>query len=125
MSQVFFKIGATDFSGAVDVQSYAVNNNEVYESWTDANWIEHRNVVRHRIEGRLTLGYRKATDFATAVSTIATAVSANGYAACTLLALNDGTTHAADCFLDIVGDARWDETNSRQWQTLEINVRER
>jgi len=125
MSKIFFKVGSTDFSSAVDIRNFDVNNVEVAESWTDANWIEHRTVVRTRVEGRVVLGYASATDFATAVSTISTALSTNGYASCTVLCNNDGTTHTVDCYLTIRGTGEWDEINSRQWQTLEIQIRQR
>ena len=125
MSMVFFEVGATDFSSAVDRQSYAVNLVNVEESWTDAAWTEHRRVVRTRIQGTLTLGYASAADFAAAVSAIASALSSTGYASCTLLCNNDGTTHTGDCYLTILGTGQWDVTNSRQWQTLTVEVSER
>ena len=125
MAMIFFQVGLTDLTPAVDVQHYDVNVNDVYTAWTDANWIEHRDKVRTRIEGRIILGYSNAASFAAAVTTIATALSANGYAACTVRTNNDGTTHSGDFFLEIQGTGRWDELNSRQWQTLEIEIRER
>ena len=124
-SKVFFKIGQTDFSAAVDPQDFDVNCVDVFDSWTDANWIEHREFIRMRIQGRLVLGYASATDFSSAVSTIASALSANGYASCTILCNNDGTTHTGDCYLTISGSGQWDLTNTRQWQTLTVEVYER
>lgn len=126
MSKIFFKIGNTDFSAAVDVQNYSVDDVEVFESWTDANWVEHRNYVRTRLQGRILLGYRNAADFAAAVSAIASAKTANGgYASCTLWVNNTGANDTGDCYLTIVGTGKWDEANGRQWQTLEIDVQER
>ena len=125
MSMTFFQVGLTDFSSAVDPQDFDVNLVEVYDTWTDANWIEHRDIIRTRIQGRLVLGYASAADFAAAVSAISTALSANGYASCTLYCNNDGTTHTGDCYLTIDGAGQWDLTNTRQWQTLTVEVFER
>ena len=74
MAMIFFQVGLTDLTPAVDVQHYDVNVNDVYTAWTDANWIEHRDKVRTRIEGRIILGYSNAASFAAAVTTIATAL---------------------------------------------------
>ena len=125
MSKVFFKIGNTDFSSAVDVQNYDVNDLPVYDSWTDINRVEHRTYIRSRLQGRFSLGYSTEANYAAAVSAIRTARGAAGYTSCSLWSNNDGSTRTADCYLHLTGAARWDLHNSRQWQTLEVEVFER
>lgn len=125
MSRIFFKIGTTDFSDAVDIQNYDVNDTPIFDVWTDINQIEHRSYLRTRLQGRFTLGYASETDFAAALNTIRTALASTGYTACQLWSNNDGATRTADCFLELTGAARWNLTTGRQWQTLEVNVYER
>ena len=125
MSIIFFKIGNTDFSEAVDRQNYAVDNETVTVPWTDINGTEHRDFVRTRLTGRFTLGYSDATAFAAAISAISSAVATNGYASCSVYANNDGTTHTADCYLTLRGGAKYDFTNDRQWQTVDVELLER
>ena len=125
MSAVFFAIASQDLTDAVDIQNFDVNEEPVYTSWTDINGTEHRDYIRTRIEGRFTLGFSDATAFASAVSTIQTALATTGHAQIQIFVNNDGTTHIADCYLEITGAAKWDFTNLRQWQTLEVRVFER
>lgn len=126
MSIIFFKIGNTDFSAAIDRQNYAVDNETVTVPWTDINGTEHRDFVRTRLSGRFTLGYSDTSDFAAAVAAIASAVATNGYAAsCQVYANNDGTTHTADCYLTLLGGAKYNFDTGRQWQTLDVELTER
>lgn len=125
MSIIFFKIGTTDFSEAVDRQNYAVDNETVTVPWTDINGTEHRDFVRTRLSGRFTLGYSDATAFAAAISAISSAVATNGYASCQVYANNDGTTHTANCYLTLTGGAKYNFDTDRQWQTLDVELIER
>ena len=63
MSKLFFQIGVKDLTPYEDIQNHNVNKIEVFQSWTDGNWIERRAVIRSRIEGRVTLGFASAEDF--------------------------------------------------------------
>ena len=81
--------------------------------------------VRTRLSGRFTLGYSDATAFAAAISAISSAVATNGYTSCQVYANNDGTTHTADCYLTLRGGAKYDFTNDRQWQTVDVELLER
>lgn len=125
MSIIFFKIGNTDFSEAVDRQNYAVDNETVTVPWTDITATEHRDFVRTRLTGRFTLGYSDATAFAAAITAISSAVATNGYASCQVYANNDGTTHTIDCYLTLRGGAKYDFINDRQWLTLDVELIER
>lgn len=125
MSKVFFKIGQTDYSEAVNIQEYDVNTVPVYEAWTDVLWIEHRNYVRDRVQGRFELGYRSAAEFNAAASAIRAAVASTGYASCTVLSNSDGALHTGDFYITISGAAKWNLTNGRQWQTLAVDLYER
>lgn len=125
MSKVFFKIGTTDFTSAVDIQNFAVNSYPVFEAWTDINGIEHRTYKRTRLQGRFMLGYASETAYAAALATIRGAANAEGYAEVQVWSNNDGATQTADCFLHLVGAAKWDLAAERQWQTLEVEIYER
>lgn len=46
-----FKLGAKDYSNRVLAGAYAVQSKDVYNTWTDCNYVEHRDKVRERIEG--------------------------------------------------------------------------
>ena len=52
---ILFKIDSTDLTEWEDKEQHSVNQEEVYASWTDGNYIEHREVVRTRISGSVVL----------------------------------------------------------------------
>jgi len=125
MSVIFFKIGNTDYTGYVDVQNFLVNKEEIFTSWTDINGLEHRDHVRTKVSGRFVLGFRDSTTFASVVSDISTALSTNGYTSCQVYCNNTGSTETIDAYLTLTGNGKYDFTNTRQWQTLEIEIVER
>lgn len=125
MSQIFFKIGNTDYSAYIDQQNFLVNNEEIFSSWTDINGAEHRDHIRTRVSGRFVMGFRDSVTFASVVSAISTALATNGYAYCQIYCNNTGTTLTVDAYLTLTGEAKYDFTNSRQWQTLQVEITER
>ena len=122
---IFFKIGNTDFSDAINVQDFDVNDEEIYSSWTDINGTEHRDHIRKRVSGSFALGYSSVPDFAAAVSAIGAALAANGYTACQVYCNNDGTTHSINAYLTLEGAGKYDIRNSRQWLTIDVRIMER
>lgn len=57
------KIGSTDITKHILTGSYSVNATDVYHKWTDANQVEHRDVVRQRVSGGFTLKFLTASDY--------------------------------------------------------------
>ncbi len=125
MSQIFFKIGNTDYSAYIDRQNYLVNNEEIFSSWTDINGTEHRDHIRTRVSGRFVMGFRDSATFASVVSAISAALATNGYTSCQIYCNNTGATLTVDAYLTLTGEAKYDFTNSRQWQTLDVEITER
>ena len=120
---VFFKIGATDVTPWIDIQNYEMDREDVYSSWTDGNWVDHRVIARTRISGEFQAGFEKATDFAAFMSLLQTAKTADGYYAVTAYCGNTGTTEVFNAYLDTESEAKWDLVNSRQWQVVTVKVR--
>jgi hypothetical protein len=59
-SPVFLRLGSTDLSAFADIQNWKVNQVDVWQEWTDGNWIDHREIVRQRVEGSFKLGFKTA-----------------------------------------------------------------
>lgn len=125
MPSFFFKIGSTDLTPKADIQEYSVNRVDVYDTWTDGNRIEHREVTRTRIEGSIKLGFKSEADLSSFLSLLSGAKTADGYWSCGLYLQNAGTTATANVFLDPVGEAKWDTKNGRAWIVQTLAVRER
>ncbi|MBR2697522.1 MAG: hypothetical protein IKE76_02945 [Clostridia bacterium] len=122
MPSEFFKIGATDVTPWIDIQNYEMNREDVYTSWTDGNWVEHRVIARTRIAGEFKAGFDKATDFAAFMTLLQTAKTAGGYYSVTAYCNNTGTTETFDAYLDTEDADKWDLVNGRQWQVVTVQV---
>lgn len=121
-NMTFLKIGSTDVSGWIDKQSYQVNSEDVYENWTDGNWITHRVIARQRISGSCKAGFSKAADFAAFRQLLTTERQPDGWYTVTVYVNSTGATETIQAYLDVEGDDRWDLLNSRQWQVQEIRI---
>lgn len=122
MPSYFFKISSTDLTAFEDIQNHDVNRDDVYDTWTDGNWVDHRVIVRTRISGTVKLGFKKATDFADFMTLLGTAKDAEGFYPISVYCNNTGTTETINAFLDVSGADKWDLNNSRQWQVVTIKI---
>ena len=50
-----FMIGDDDFTNFITVPSYKVNYGPVYNTWTDANYKQHRDILRYKVQGSFKL----------------------------------------------------------------------
>lgn len=50
-----FMIGEDDFTNFITVPSYKVNYGPVYNTWTDANYKQHRDILRYKVQGSFKL----------------------------------------------------------------------
>lgn len=126
MPSVFFKIDTTDITAYIDVQSYAVNREDVFEEWEDGNWITHRVIARTRYTGSFQAGFASAADFTAFMTLLSTKKNADGYYPVTAYINNTGTTETFNAFLDVANDDdKWDAKHSRQWQVSTVAVTQR
>lgn len=126
MPSVFFKIDTTDITAYIDVQSYAVNREDVFEEWEDGNWITHRVIARTRYTGSFQAGFASAADFSAFMTLLSTKKNADGYYPVTAYINNTGTTETFNAFLDVANDDdKWDAKHSRQWQVSTVAVTQR
>ena len=120
MPSVFFKISTTDLTAYEDIQNHDVQKENVWTSWTDGNWTEHREIVRTRVTGTVKLGFKSATDYTTFQTLLTTAQDAEGYYPITVYCNNTGTSETVNAFLEITGEDKWG--SSRQWQVVTIKI---
>lgn len=125
MNMMFFKIGSTDLSQYADIQNYNINEADVFQSWTDGNWIDHRDMVRTRITGTVLLGFKTAASWSAFQTLLASQRNAAGYYPVTLYVNNTGTTETIDAFLDMTNATKWDLVNDRFWRVQTVKVTER
>ena len=51
MSEIYATVGTTDITKYIIKDTYKMNAEPVYESWTDGNFHEHRIRIRERVKG--------------------------------------------------------------------------
>ena len=122
---VFFQIGSTDLTPYIDIQNFNINSEEVYETWTDGNFVEHRDISRSRISGTLKLGFDDLTDFDNFRSLLASNRNINGYYPIQIYVNNLNSTQSINAFIDPNGSAKWDIVNGHQWLVVTLDVRGR
>lgn len=109
----------------MDIQNCGLNQANVYQTWTDGNWEDHRDVVRTRVSGSVKLGFASEANFNTFLTSIAAAELEDGTVKIKAYVNNVKTVCEFYAFVDIEGAGKWDLTNSRQWQVLTVKVSEK
>ena len=122
---ILFKIDSTDLTAWEDKEQHSVNQEEVYASWTDGNYIDHREVVRTRISGSVVLKFKKESDFNTFKALLTSARSVNGYYPVTVWVSNLQTSETINAFLSVTGETKWDVTCPRAWRGVSISIVQR
>ena len=125
MSMVFFKIGSTDLTAFADIQNYSVNQDDVWQEWTDGNWNGHRDIVRTRISGTVKLGFRTAASWEAFLALLAAEKTAAGYYPVTLYVNNTGALETVSAFLDMTNATKWDLVNDKFWRVQTVKITER
>ena len=119
--------GANTYSydSALDRRRYEINRATVYQSWTDANWIEHRPIVRQRVRGELHLGFKDKSVYDSFLTRLAAGRNADGYNSVSLLVNNSGAVETINAFLTVTDSGAWDVANEREWHDVTVRVEER
>lgn len=124
-SPIFFKLGSTDLSPAADIQNWKVDQVDVYQEWTDGNWIDHREIVRQRIEGSFQLGFKTESAWTDFTTLLAAAKNAAGYYTLQIYVNNLASSETVNAFLEISAANKWDLVNSRFWRVVSVKLQQR
>lgn len=57
-----FMIGDNDYTKFITVPSYKMNYAPVFNTWTDANYVVHRDILRYKISGSFKLLFNSEED---------------------------------------------------------------
>lgn len=126
MPLTLLSIGGSDLTQYMDIQNYTVNNTPEFETWTDANRIEHRHKFRDRLEGSLKIGFRSSTEISTFLTLLSNNIQSGGYYIASVYSNDDDTLHTGvNIYLDGVTEIKRDLTNGRIWSAYDLTLRER
>lgn len=78
MAYVIFKIGATDYTPKLIRQDYDVEVRDVTETWVDANYLTHNEVVRTRVSGTVRLLFQSPAEYNAFQTDLAAVRAADG-----------------------------------------------
>lgn len=117
-----FTINTTDLTKWEKTAEHAVNREDVFEVWTDGNWVDHRVIGRTRVNGTVTLTFWKESDYANFVSLLSSERDAEGYYPITVWCANTNTTETVNAYLDIVGSTKFDVTAPIKHNTVTIQI---
>lgn len=120
-----FKISTTDLTPWEDTTRHQVNRTDVFEEWTDGNWITHRVISRTRISGTVVLSFAREADFTAFMTLMTTARTLNGYYPITVWCSNTNSTESINAFLDIAGDTKWDVTAPIKHHDITVTITQR
>lgn len=120
-----FKISTTDLTPWEDTTRHQVNRADVFDEWTDGNWITHRVISRTRISGTVVLSFSREADFTAFMTLMSTARDLNGYYPITVWCSNTNSTESINAFLDISGDTKWDVTAPIKHHDITIAITQR
>ena len=120
-----FTIGSTDLTKWEKKEDHTVNREDVYEEWTDGNWITHRVIARTRISGTVKLSFARESDFTNFMTLLSSQRDANGYYPITVWCSNTNTSETLNAFLDVAGDTVWDVTAPIKHHDITIAITQR
>lgn len=125
MADILFKIGETDLTKYENKEKHNVNQDKMFTSWTDGNWVEHREVVRTRISGSVVLSFPRAADYAAFLALLSSEIDPNGYYTISVWCSNTNSTETIEAFLSVDGETQWDVTCPIKWQGITVEISER
>ena len=119
-----FELNGTDFSQSVVSGSYKVNEEDVYDKYTDANGREHRNIYRTRVSGSFNMLFRSGKGYQDFLTCMSESKTKGGYHPCKLAVNNKGTIVERDMFISFAPGREIDGSLRQKVGEITINVEE-
>lgn len=117
-------INSVDFTPYIISKSYAINKQDTYETWTDANGIVHRSIYRTRISGDFNMKFIDRTKY-NAFLTALSAVKTDGYYPVTLYVNNTLASETINAFITIHPAMSAQYTNYPEMEEFTVEVMQR
>lgn len=124
MALNLFLLGANDYTNNIINETYDVQKEDVYVSWTDGNFIDRREITRTRIVGKFTMRFRTLASYEAFVADLSSAKTSGGYYACTIWANNTVDSNSANLFISMSPVAHQKPNLVMDYQEFEVTVKE-
>lgn len=122
--KIMFKINNTDYSTRVIGENYKVQSNDEYETWTDANGLEHRSAYRTRISGTFDMYFTNETDYLSFQTVLNTNKQSDLTYPITIYDARTGTEENINSFIDYTVDLYRNPAFTDRIQNLTIKIKE-
>lgn len=124
--EMVFKINNISIKEHIKVGSYEVNAEDIYKSWTDGNYREHRDYKGYRVVGKCSLLFSDMRDFEAFLELMEVArVSTGGWYDCEVSVNNRLGTHRGQFFIDFAPALEDDASSQEKVAEFELTIRER
>lgn len=121
-----FKIGANDYSDKVLMDTYQVNQIDVFTEWEDANGRKHRDVYRQRIQGSFEMQISKLSEYQAFITDVAANRTNGGYVPCYVCVNNRNQENVlADLFIDYEVIKTMQSNYTKGYLSFGVQVEER
>lgn len=97
---MLFTVNAVDYTPFIISESYKINRQDAFRSWTDANGIQHRVVYRTKVSGSFEIKFINRAMFQSFLTALE-AVKQDGYHTVSLYINNTLTVVTLDAFITI------------------------
>ena len=111
----------TDLTPYISKKSYKVNSKPQYESWQDGNFVEHRVIVRQRVEGSFDIG---ALDFQAFLDIWDGAVH-DGIVTMGVFVQDQNKIKAIDAYYDFTGKKHYERVDGGYFDVVTVSFTER
>lgn len=121
-----FKIGDNDYSAKVVMDTYNVNQIDIYTEWEDANGRTHRNVYRKRIQGEFDMLISNIGEYAAFIADIQSNTANGGYVTCEVCVNNLNQENVqADLFIDYAPIRTMQNNYTKGYLSFQVRIEER
>lgn len=122
---IMFKIGNTDYSNRVLSGTYQVQNMELYVSWTDGNYVEHRHKTRDQLQGSFDIYFTNIAEYQAFCNNIKANRKSDLSVPCVLFDNMTDTEKTCDCFIEFTPTRRRNDMWQDEIEKFEIKVKEK
>lgn len=124
--KVLLVVNDVDMTPYINEKSYKVNSKPQYESWQDGNFVEHRVIVRNRVEGSFEIavyGYQ-GMDYQTFLDNWNAAVD-NGVVTIGIYVMDQNKVKAIQAYYDFTGERHYEKLDGTFFDIVTVNITER
>ena len=121
-----FKIGANDYSEKVILDTYQVNQTDIFTEWQDANGLYHHDVYRKRIMGQFEMQISKLTEYQDFIDDVRANMQNGGFVPCKIAVNNLNQENIdADLFISYTPIASRNNNYTKAYSSFTVTVEER